>query len=151
MGSSLGDLPRTDRPALPKDYFAQMQSAVLSELSPATEAPAEPKASPQWLERLRGLFAPKPAMAFAGLAAALLAGFILLQPASEDASLLATLDDSTLDNYFEDNLDDFDEALLFELFAEEAELSLTTASEAEESFIDEALDDLDIDQINDLL
>ena len=151
MGSSLGDLSGTERPALPKDYFAQMQRAVLSELSPTTEAAIEPKSSAPWFERLQWLFAPKPALAFAGLAAALLAGFIFLQPAIEETSLLTELDDTTLDDYFDNNIDDFDDALLFELFADAAELPLVPATETEELYIEEALDDLDIDQINDLL
>jgi len=152
LGSSLKEKIEQEKTALPENYFARMQQSVLSEVRDSNTA-IEKQASP-WKalqDFLRGLIAPRPAIALAGLAAIIIF-FVFFKPEAEiESPSFANLDNSAIELYVDNYIDEFDKDLFVELFSEEEDFTLESGTTTEELYIDEALDDLDILDIEELL
>ena len=138
LQSILGGQEQPVRPTPPADYFSRMQKEVLDKANVTKDIGAA---------RLRTL----PAWVLAAAAVALLIAITWWPTESESASPLANVDELQLTAYLDQYIEEFDQELLSEVFADELPLTWEYEVPAEESWIEEALDNVSIDELEELL
>ncbi|HFA51269.1 MAG TPA: hypothetical protein ENJ95_19830 [Bacteroidetes bacterium] len=143
---------------VPNDYFKSLPDEVWQKVAPEQAEAVEPTYSRQsrLTTFLQNFFRPKYALALASVALLLVAGFYFMN--NENAATLPPavaleeISDEALDTYINDNIEDFDEALLEEQLAGKIGGPLPGLDlENSEGYYDEIIDELDIEDIEDLL
>jgi len=135
---------------LPRDYFANMQQSVLNSLKPT------PAQVPSFWERISAqlaqLLTPRPALAMASLAALVVAYFIFIKPSDTlESPTFANISEEVVDAYMDQNLEEFDEGLFVDLFSEEEIFLLEEEANEEDVFLEEAIYEFDISELEELL
>ncbi len=156
---------------VPKNYFKHLPDEVLRKAKQSEPAPV---LQPSWLERLEqfvaGLLQPRYALAFASVLALVVAGIYFLgkngreeaQPIT--AVQLADISDDELFAYVSENIGEFDHDLVLETAGSELpdlklkakpSLQKTKAPKPEleemEEYIDEVIDEIDVEDLEELL
>ncbi len=161
----LADLKKENNFQIPDGYFEELNKAILLQTVEQEEQAVlqtidKPKSRTNWLDNIindtiaaiQSLWQPQYTMAFSIVALVLAAGWYVLIPNSTQE---LTADE--LEEYIEENIDQFDETLLVELASlEETEISpidnLNLESQDLENYIDEnIIDDLDETTLEELL
>lgn len=181
LRDELGDLPFLrkikEQPGegfqVPKNYFQHLPDEVLRKAKQPAFAPAP---QPTWVERLEqfaaGLFQPRFALAFASVLALVVAGIYFfgknegeaLQPTA--SVQLAEISDEELFAYVSENIHEFDRDLVVSTAGpdlpdakpktkEKPSLPKTAAPKPEveemEQYIDEVIDEIDVEDLEELL
>lgn len=157
----LADLKKENNFQVPEGYFEELNQAILFQ-TVEQEEQVVPQYVPKtnWLNdsinktvvAIQSLWQPQYAMAFGVIALVLVAGWSIWSPST--APELTAME---LEEYIEENIDQFDETLLVELAsAEDLEISpiedLNLESQDLENYIDEnIIDDLDESTLEELL
>ena len=151
LNSSLDKIKRA-RTTPPTGYFARMQENVLDQINaPSAQTEVTTNQSKSFWEIVAQLFAPRPAFALASIAAIALFVFFAIKPSEPiERPSFASIDATVLENYLVTHLDEFDESILVE-FANTEELSIESEDSIEDLYLDEALRDLDITELEELL
>ena len=149
---------------VPEDYFSELPDKILTELNLSentTKTDATPPASTAWwtqlIDSIMILMQPRLALGFAVVLVLLVSVFLLTQ-GSENTSMSLVLSPEEAGQYIMENIDDFDEEMLFDALAEiEGEMNLMDLKEMnfEEAELDglmeEIIDDLDDNTLEELL
>lgn len=140
LAPKLSKLQKENPFEVPHNYFEKMQAEVLEKVkTPAIESAQSP-----WdvfLEKMQRWWAPKPIFALAGTA--LLVALFFFQNNSEiKTDAFAAIDPLLLEDYVEENIEEFEFDELLELALEEG-VSFSFGENEEEVFIDEVLDEMD--------
>jgi hypothetical protein len=156
---------------VPKNYFKHLPDEVLRR---AKQSEPVPMPQPNWLERVEqlvaGLFQPRYALAFASVMALVVAGIYFMGKNGLDtaqpiaAVQLADISDDELFAYVSDNIGDFDHDLVLETAGPELPEVKTQAKpslhktkaprpevEEMEEYIDEVIDEIDVEDLEELL
>lgn len=156
---------------VPKHYFKHLPDEVLHR---AKQPEPAPMPQPNWLERVEqfvaGLLQPRYALAFASVVALVVAGIYFMGKNGSDevqpiaAVQLADISDDELFAYVSDNIGEFDHDLVLETAGPELldvkiqskpSLHKTKAPKPEveemEEYIDEVIDEIDVEDLEELL
>lgn len=158
---------------LPKNYFKHLPDEVLRKAKEPVVAPAP---QPSWLERveqsLTSLLQPRYALAFASVLALMVAGIWFINKGISEteqplaAVQLQDISDEELFSYVSDNIGEFDHDLVLETAGPELpeikpqlkakpSLPKTSAPKPEveemEEYIDEVIEDIDVEDLEELL
>ena len=150
---------------VPKDYFSTLPDEVMKRVRPEASPIAEPQRD--WLDGVAGffqnLFQPRYALAYASVAVLIAAGVYFFSPPEDPALPVANFEnisDEALESYLSENIDAFSTDLLEAHFAESSHLEGRGGGgknlpglemEELENYLDNTLDEIDLDDLEDLL
>ncbi len=146
----------------PKNYFKDLPDTIIGKIQAEEQASLErPKSTSGWLESLlaslQWLPQPRYAFALASVTIAIVAAlWILRSPFFKGEQELAWNDIPTeeIDEYIADNLQDFEMDLLIEFAPDLEEQNVFRSSEIQEeaidAYLDEIIEDLDIEDLENL-
>lgn len=156
LAPSLSKLKKEKGYEIPQDYFNKLPDQILKQLdfpSNSTEVEAA-----SWkdllLEKIAVFFQPKLAMGFAMATLFLFSIYFLSKNTTPTTTPFAQVSLDEIENYVNDNIDDFDDEILFEFVAELEENSfdnLDIQEEDLEEYMDEIIEDLDDSELGELL
>ena len=143
----------------PKHYFDTLPDTLWTKIEDATQKQPEQRLSivDRWLQQLSFLLQPRPAIALATLAIILAAGYMFYM--QQDSSVIASVDDALeqissedLIAYISENVEDFDDELLYEIQTEDTGIHtfLDLEEDADiDNTLDEILDEIEITELED--
>lgn len=144
---------------VPDNYFKQLPDDLLQQL--AAEAAPSKAVQPHWLDQLLApiiwILQPRYAMALASGLILIVAAYFLLRPQAVDEVFVQDLTETEISNYIADNIEDFDLNLLIEAGGVELDMVPEVTSpeapieEELDEYLDEIIEDLDLDELEDLL
>ena len=144
--------------SVPENYFQQLPDQILEQLKPSTQERVT--ARPIWLENFQqfmlSLFQPRFALALASVLI-LVVAIIFINPGSnEEVAMSIDLTEEEISAYIADNIEEFNIDMLIE--GGEIDLGVisptNTLSNPEEEdldeYLDEIIDDLDLEELEDM-
>lgn len=149
---------------VPDNYFANLSDEVWQRLQaekqaarPVQATPAQPSLWMQLRQAWQFLLQPQYALALASVAIVIIAAIFLLRPSSNETPL-AQISAEEAQQYLSNNIDEFDTALLAELASQSETEATTPAIEKEtpndsvmDQYLEEMIDDIDLEDLEDLL
>jgi len=168
LNSLLAESQKTQPFKMPSNYFDKMQKDVMNQVLSEVESELEKNSqrseeanneiareahqtreTESFWDKLSLWLAPKPALAFAGMAALVFAAFMLF-PAAEEVDYFSAIDENLLENYLEENAEDLTSDLLADLASAYDIKNLELLDEGDlDPYIDEIID-LDDSEIENL-
>ena len=143
---------------VPKDYFSSLPDEVMKKVLPESPPIVEPQRA--WLDGLaefvQSLFRPRYALAYAMVAVLIVAGIYFIFPAEFDGtSPVVDINEITgeeIEMYLAENIETVSTDLLEEHYVESGAETLPSLElEEVEEYLDDALDDIDLDDLEELL
>ncbi len=140
----------------PFKYFDGLADDIMNQLE-ENETPVKP-ASDSLLNQVgaffQSLFQPRTAMAFATVLLLLVAGWMYFPTEVNQTTTFAEVSDEILENYINENIDDFEEDLFAGLVTEDdfSSLEFEQINDTDlDKYLDEIIDDIDENTLEDLL
>lgn len=151
----------SDNPfGVPNHYFESLQDEVLRQVSVEQVDVQVVEPGPSWLDRLveqlQWLFQPRYAMAMATVAILIVAGIFFFRGETSSPGLaLQDLSEEDITDYISSNIEDFEVDLLVEAMGDEIDPALLPKPDLEdaelEEYLDEIIDEIDLEELEDLL
>ena len=148
---------------VPANYFQSLQEEVMRQVAfEKVENPVIAEPQPNWLDRLgeqlQWLLQTRYAMAFATVIILIVAGILYVQPepVTDSAQVaMSELSAEEITAYISTNIEDFETGLLVEAMGEEVDPNLLPTPELKEDelneYLDEIIDEIDLEELEDLL
>ena len=145
--------------SVPANYFESLSEEIFDKtgLNSSKAVKHRKGIFEQFIESLQLILQPRYAMALASIAILLVAGIYFLRPASgnntQEVAIMAELTNEEIGDYINSNIDDFATDLMVE--AETEGIDITPELEADpsevEEYLDNIIDEIDIDELEELL
>jgi hypothetical protein len=152
--AKLKDDPQTPF-QLPENYFHRLTQEIMEQVSlePKPATPPRPGAARPWRQWLSGLLTPRLATGLAAVALLLAAALLWLRPPAGPGELPAAAELTTqeMTDYIAAHIDDFELEMLAEAAEDEGTMSLQrTESEELDLYLDEIIDELELEDLQEL-
>ncbi len=153
----LANLEKANPFKVPVNYFDSLSDDLASELFAKEEQSISPERKRSWLDGIinnfAALFTPRYAFGLASLLVLLIAGMLFFNDSSTPMLAMEDLSSDEMQEYVNNNLDDFDEEMIMQIAAEEFKLDVFETIEEKEldSYIENFIDELDESELEELL
>lgn len=134
----------------PVNYFDSLSAEIMQKTG--LNKQKQPGIWEQFINSLHLLLQPRYAMALASLAILIVAGLYFLKPNTTNSSfqpIMAELTTEEIGDYITSHIDEFEMELLVE--AEEEEVEIPVEQQEMEEYLDNIIDEIDIEELEELL
>lgn len=162
LSSMLYELKEQDSPfQVPEGYFKQFQEDLLDQLKEPAGQTSKGRSFwnfPKLLDQVGWLLQPRTALALSSVLVVLVAAWFLFRtnitPSGQDLSF-AALSIEEIQDYIDNNLDDFDEETVKEVAQDDQNIQMISPnaidSEELDRYLDEMIEDIDLHELEEIL
>ncbi len=156
LAPSLSKMEKKEGFQIPENYFNELPDQIMSQLDFSKTSLKKERVS--WIEilseKITVFFQPRIAIGFSMAMLMICSIYFLTKNTTTTSSAFAELSIAEMENYIEENIEDFDEEILFEFVAEN-EMNSLGKLEVEDEDLDEymfeIIEDLEDEDLEDLL